>query len=203
MHDLDFEERQHLDAAIAWLEANGPDDYHRVVLDFNWGEPLYLLAWIACRPDCDIATAQTIFWAAEPAAWMDEQDAIEEEPNGYSYLNRELCIAIAERVAAGGYTRSEINFEPDVWTKSAFVELENIQQGLSRPNFRNAAELIANRRGRTVENDADFYRRYPSHLHHSASIELPGDTPKSLDLMARVSEVEQTTRSNLPAWLRI
>ncbi|MFT3940303.1 DUF4274 domain-containing protein [Rhodopseudomonas sp.] len=97
MDNLNDIEQEQLAAQIAWLEGHGPDDWHRVALDFNWSGPLYVLDWIVRQGECDIATALTIFWKGEPAYWID--DAREEEPNGFSYLNRKICTYIANRTA--------------------------------------------------------------------------------------------------------
>ena len=105
MDDLDKEEQRHLATNIAWLESSGPDDWHRIALDFNWGEPLYLLDWIVHQTECDLATALTIFWKGEPSGWLEEDGSNPEKPNGFSYLNKKICAYIAHRIAAGGYTR--------------------------------------------------------------------------------------------------
>ncbi len=202
MDDLDDDERKSLAANIAWLERAGPDDWHRVALDFNWSEPLYLLDWIAGQAECDAATALTIFWTGQPTAWIEEDGANAEAPNGFSHLNRKLCASIANRIGAGGYVRSRIAFAPDTWTKKDFSDLAAAEKRLAAPSFRAHPDLIRKRRGRFVVNDASFYRRYPEDFHHSVACELPGDTPRSLALMARVRLVEQATLRLLPSWLR-
>ena len=202
MDDLDLDEKECLEQAIAWLKDNGPDDWHRAALDFNWGEPLYLLDWIVRQPDCDIATALTVFWKGEPEFFLEEEGSNDHKPNGFSYLNRKICAYIAQRVEAGGYTRSQIAFDPDTWTKQAYVELVAAVENLSKPNFRACPDLIRKRRGRNVEADMAFYQRYPEEFHHSVLIDLPGDTPRSLALMERVSMVEAAIRRKLPSWLR-
>ncbi|MEZ5985431.1 MAG: DUF4274 domain-containing protein [Hyphomonas sp.] len=202
MDDLDLDEKTRLDTTIAWLKNNGPDDWHRAALDFNWNAPLYLLDWIVRQPDCDIATALTIFWKGEPEFFLEEEGSKERKPNGFSYLNRKICAGIAQRVATGAYTRSQIAFTPDTWTKKAFVDLAAAAKDLSNPNIHVVPDLIRKRRGRNVEADAAFYRRYPEDFHHSVLIDLPGDTPRSLALMEKVARVEETVRRKLPFWLR-
>jgi uncharacterized protein DUF4274 len=199
MSDLDADEQRRLGANIAWLEKAGPDDWHRVALDFNWGEPLYVLDWIVRQPDCDVATALTIFWQGEPSAWLEEEGAGEEEPNGFSYLNRQICAYISKRVAAGGYTRSKITFSPDTWTKQSYLELSEGAEGLTNPNIPAHKGLIRGRWGRTVENDHAFYARYPQEFHYSTLIDLPEPRP---GLMDRYNQIEQAARRALPSWLR-
>lgn len=204
MHDLDDEERAQLAATIAWLEKADPDDRHRAALDFNWGGPLYLIDWIVRQPDCDIATALTVFWAGQPTAWMEEQGASTGEPDGFSYLNRQICAYIADRVRAGGYTRSSIAFAPEVGTRKDYVDLVAMENALTKPSFRTHPDLIRPRAGRRVENDAAFYRRYPEELHQSSYFEdeeLP-HRPGTSALMEEVKRIEQATLRLLPSWLR-
>ncbi|HEU5068259.1 MAG TPA: DUF4274 domain-containing protein [Sphingomicrobium sp.] len=210
MIDLDEDEQRAIAENIAWLQSNDPDDWHRVALDFNWGEPLYLLDWIIRQPRCDAATALTIFWKGEPAAWIEEDDSSPEEPNGFSYLNKQICTYVAERVAAGGYERSEIAFTPTTWTKKDYVDLVALDQTLANPNFRTTPELIRSRPGRNVDLNADFYRRYPDEFHHSYYDEQLShdlergayETPRSRELSRNVDEVERQTLESLPEWLR-
>lgn len=210
MTDLDEDEQAHLAANIAWLASADPDDWHRAVLDFNWSEPLYLLDWIVRQNDCDVATALTVFWKGEPEAWMAEAGADDDEPNGFSYLNRQLCAYIAARVAAGGYDRSQIAFAPDTWTKQMYVELVACEKELADPNFRAHPELIRNRDGRVVDLNADFYRRYPGEFHLSHYEEQLSDdladgqafTAETQAMWQKVQEIERTTAENLPDWLQ-
>lgn len=204
MNDLDDEERTQLAATIAWLKNAGPDDCHRAALDFDWGGPLYLIDWIVRQSDCDVATALTVFWAGQPACWLIEQGSIAEEPNGYSYLNRQICAYIADQVRAGGYTRSRIAFSPEVGTKEDYVDLVAVEKSLTNPNFRTHPDLIRKRRGRRIENDAGFYRRFPEDLHQSCYFDDDelADTSRSVALMAHVKRIEQATLRLLPSWLR-
>lgn len=204
MTDLDEEERERLAATIAWLGNADPDDRHRAALDVNWGGPLYLIDWIVRQADCDMATALTVFWAAQPTCWIEEQGASTGARDGYSYLSRQLCVYIAERVRAGGFTRSSIAFDPDVGTKKDYVDLVAIENALMNPSFRTHPDLIRPRSGRQVENDAAFYRRYPEDLHQSCYFDgdALSDTPKSIALMEEVKRLQQATLRLLPSWLR-
>lgn len=202
MDDLNEEEHNHFTANIAWLESTNPDDWHRVALDFNWGEPLYLLDWIVQQADCDVATALTIFWKGEPGSWLEEKGSKPDRPNGFSYLNKKICAYIAERIGAGGYTRSKIAFDPDAWTKKDYVDLAAEEKRLENPNFHVHPDLIRKRRGRRVVNDAKFYSRYPEDFHHSFDCDEPDNAPWAIALMERIKMVEQATLRLLPSWLR-
>jgi hypothetical protein len=212
MDDLDFwecerkrelrREHERLADQIAWLQDAGPDDWHRAALDFNWGNPLYLLDWIVKQDDCDVATALTIFWLGVPTCCIEETQERSEEPDGYSDLNRLICVYVSNRVAAGGYKRSRIAFMPDVSTKHEYMELVAAEKALARPNFRAHRRLITNRRGRAVINDAEFYDRYPEDFHCTVLIDLPPPDARTVALMAEVRAIGEKTRKLLPAWLR-
>lgn len=202
MDNMDEEERNHLAANIAWLESSDPDDWHRVALDFNWGEPPHILDWIVRQAGCDIATALTIFWQGEPSYWIKEGEESVKRSNGFTDPVEGICIYIANRIAAGNYIRSKIAYTPDTWRKKDYVDLVAQERLLTAPNFRSHPDLIRKRRGRRIENDAKFYSRYPQEFHGSVYCELPGDNPRSLALMERVRVIEQATLRLLPSWLR-
>lgn len=207
--DTDDETIAHLAANIAWLEAADPDDWHRVALDFNWSEQLFLLDWIVRQRDCDIATALTIFWQGEPSFWLDTK-AKAGEPDGYGDLNAALCIYIAARVADGGYGRSEIAFRPDTWTKAAYTELTSEVAALAQPAFHAHPDLIRSRDGREVTNDWDFVQRYPQEFQLSSYSEprapdgdwVVYEPPGFAERWAQYEAVERDTHDRLPAWLK-
>ncbi len=190
MDDLNEEDSKHLARQIAWLNSHGPDDWHRVALDFNWDGPLYVLDWIVRQEDCDMATALTIFWKGEPAYWIDDAQSSDEEPNGFSYLNRKLCTYIAGRIGQRGYKRSKIGFAPDAWTKQSFDELVDMESALSQPRFRTHRDLLRRCRGRRVTNDPDFYSRYPAEFHDTVLVEPPGLDFRSFRSIAHWKYIE-------------
>ncbi len=208
--DLDSDEKKALEENIAWLASTSPDDWHRVALDFNWSEPLYVLDWIVRQDDCDLATALTVFWLGEPEAWMNEKRQNDEAPNGFSFLNAQICAYIANRVSGTGYARSEIAFAPDTWTKTKYLGLVAHEQSLDHPNFRAHPDLIRDRSGRAVDLSSDFYARYPERFHLSSYSEELDDgiergvyeTPQSIALMQRMNQVELETMQRLPGWLK-
>jgi len=194
----DEEERNLFAANVAWLEEADPDDWHRVALDFNWSNTPYVLDWIVRQPDCDAATALTIFWKGEPGCWIEK----EEDPDSHFCLNQKICIYIANCIKEGNYQRSNIAFYPDVYTKKDFFDLSEEENRLESPMFRTHTDLIRKRRGRKVVNDAEFYRRYPEQFHYSVLIELPDPTPSAIAFMETIKRIEQQTLRLLPSWLR-
>ncbi|KTE06812.1 hypothetical protein ATE71_15980 [Sphingopyxis sp. H115] len=159
-----------------------------------------MLDWIVRQAECDVATALTIFWRGQPACWIGDAGSTPDRPNGFSYLNRRICAYIANRIGEGGYPRSKIAYAPDTWTKKDYVDLAEQEKRLDNPLFRTHPDLIHDRNGRTIENDAAFYARQD--FHHSFDCELPGDTPRSDAVMERVGKIERAMVSLLPSWLR-
>jgi Domain of unknown function (DUF4274) len=210
MIDLDEDERAHLEANIAWLAAADPDDWHRVSLDFNWSEPLYLLDWIVHQPDCDVATALDILWKGEPECWLEEEGSSDEEPDGYSYLNAKICVYIAKRVREGGYTRSEIAYSPETGDRSRYLQLADNEKALQRPNIRACSELIRDRAGRVVDVNADFYQRYPKEFHLSSYDEEFAEaveqglffTPETRANWERYQKFDHKALRNMPDWIK-
>jgi hypothetical protein len=181
---------------IAWLRSATPDDWHRAALDFDWSDDPEMLDWIVRQPECDAATALTVFWLAEPGCWIGDDFS-------GGGLTRDMCVYIANRVEAASYRRSQIAFTPDVWTRNSFVELVDLQKSLDNISFRAHRDLIRTRRGRVVELDDHFYRRYPEHHRFSAWTDLPAETNRSAKLMSAVKNIERATLAKLSSWLRV
>ena len=209
LYDLDEDEKQHFKANVEWLAAANPDDWHRVALDFNWDEPLYLLYWIVQQDNCDIATALDIFWKGQPAYWLAEEGEDKEKPNGWSYLNRKMCVYIANRVRVSGYQRSEIAFSPDTLTRKDYVELVESEKQYHKPNIRAHPDLIQNRVGRKVDLNDDFYGCYPEEFrfsfgnhNYSAALEhAPVETSKSTVTWEGLEEIARELQ-HLPAGIK-
>jgi hypothetical protein len=208
--DLDDDEKQLFEAKIAWLTAADPDDWHRVVQDFDWGEPLYLIDWIVRQDRCDVATALDVFWKGQPACWIEEGETSGEEPDGFSYLNKKICEYVADRVRNGGYSRSEIAFKPDTFRKKDYLDLAEEEKRFSRPNIRSHPDLIHDRDGREVDVDKSFYQRYPEEFHLSyydeelstALDEGKLFTPETSAKWKKLEALDQSMSQSFPAWLQ-
>lgn len=206
----DDDEEEYYTANIEWLATADPDDWHRVADEFNWSEPLYVLDWIVRRPNCDIATALYIFWKGEPTSWLFETGADDEAPNGYSFLNKEICAYVADRVRAGGYSRSEIEFIPNTWNRKDYLDLVAQEEALENPTFRTHSDLILCRSGRGVCADWAFSQRYPERFHHSnygapvygEAEYQPFKPPVLTEASEGYERVEYETFQALPEWLQ-
>jgi hypothetical protein len=161
---------------IPWLENASPDDWHRAVLDFNWDWEIDPLFWIARQPECDKATALTMFWLGQPAFYL-----ILAVENGGSDANQDpvwdMLKFFARRINANGYVRSKIAYDVDDLTHQDFDELVEQASQLAHPPLKPHPDMRRTIRGRRVVNDVDFYRRYPKDFHGTVLIELPEQGP--------------------------
>lgn len=91
----------------AWLEANGPDQWHELVQYWNFDFGLHPIAWIVQRPDCDRATAQQIFFHLSD--WLLLWDSARKKGQSLPADDgmRVLDYVIA-RWRADGFPRSEL-----------------------------------------------------------------------------------------------
>lgn len=91
------------------MTARGPDDWHQVVDNWDWGDGLRILAWITSRTDCDRATAQHVIGFGSQDYFLrfpDREAVLREEPS--SLEDFDLLAAVVARWNAGFYVRSEI-----------------------------------------------------------------------------------------------
>ncbi|HEX4183054.1 MAG TPA: DUF4274 domain-containing protein [Caulobacteraceae bacterium] len=55
-----------IDIFLAWLQENGPDEWHRWATSWNWDHGTELFEWIVAQPNCDKGTALSIYYGAQP-----------------------------------------------------------------------------------------------------------------------------------------
>jgi hypothetical protein len=132
-----------------WFAAEaGPDDWHRFALGGNWDmhDP-EVFQWVAQQPDCDQATALTLFWKASP-------DYAVEFPNA-DYEHRSLIQLIRERWRSGEYRRQELAFVPeaDAW----LPDFESLKSVVGERVETELPESIRNALpGRRLDTDGDI-----------------------------------------------
>ncbi len=101
-----------------------PDDWHRLALYGNW-DFIDPAAWreIAMQPDCDRATALTIFWKASPEYYVQfpNRAAVPE----VNRIDFDLINLIRERWQAGAYGRANLAFDPE--TDAGPVNFEDLR----------------------------------------------------------------------------
>jgi hypothetical protein len=89
--DIDDE----IDIFLAWLKENGPDEWHRWAINWNWDYGTELFEWIVAQPNCDRGTALSLYYTAQPDYFSRypsleeaEADPIVEESIG---LLKQIC----------------------------------------------------------------------------------------------------------------
>jgi hypothetical protein len=167
---------------IAWLETASPDDWHRAVLDFNWDQDIDPLFWIARQPQCDKATALTMFWLGQPAYYL----ILAAENGGTDDSDApvwEMLKYIAQRINANGYVRSKIAFDVDDFIEQDFEELAEKAGQLAHSPLKPHLDMRHSLRGWRPVNDIDFYRRYPEDFHGTVLVDLPDPGPPGQGLV--------------------
>ena len=158
---LDYPEGEVEHRFYRWLAVEaGPDDWHRFALGANWDfhDP-ELFEWIAAQPDCDKATALTLFWKASPDYAVEFPDA--------RYEHRRLISAIRDRWLAGGYSRAELAFDPeaDAWLPD-FEGLRSLTGGRADEELPSSMRHHLSGRRLNAEDDIEGIpsRFWPQHL---------------------------------------
>lgn len=103
--------RESHQAFAAWLRGQASaDQRHAIAYDWNWDAGEEVLYWIVTRPDCDRATALTIFWLGSPAYFLEFAfDRSKVQP--YFLNNFDLLAEIRERWQRGAYSRAELTYD--------------------------------------------------------------------------------------------
>lgn len=106
----------HEQVLVDWLTARGPDEWHQVAIDWNWDAGVDVLAWIAARPDCDRATAQSLIVNGGADFYLRFPDrATLEAEHPYNLEAFDLLVPIIARWNNEGFARSEIaSYEPQL-----------------------------------------------------------------------------------------
>ncbi len=88
------------------IKQMGPDDWHEIVLRWNWDHGVSELEWITTRAECDRATALAAYCAGGPSriAARHEKPAYESGRWDYGGFVR----AVAARLENGFYVRADI-----------------------------------------------------------------------------------------------
>lgn len=105
----DYSESQFI-AYAKWLKQASPDERHMAACRWNWDYGLAPLIWIIRQPDCDIATALTIYFACNPAYHLefcgDRDKVVSVNLDGFDFL-----MELKNRVETNFYKHSDIAFD--------------------------------------------------------------------------------------------
>ena len=166
------EEEIWIERQISWLKDASPEDWHRVMLDFNWDNRTDSLFWIVQQPECDKATALTIFWLAQPTSYTLMQSS-DQDGQSEAAFHWKMVQFIGERINTKGYTRTKIAFDATPLMLQDYDEL--IAEGKTVPDVRLKVhpDLKRSIQGQEIRLDRDFYQRYPEEFHGSVMFDLP------------------------------
>lgn len=171
-------------ARIAWLKQVSPDDWHRFVLGFNWGDALAPLSWIVRQDDCDLATALEIFWRSEPG-WDLMLLARGETPSDREEAG--IIAFIAHRITAKGYARSEIAWAPEPGHLQDYEEMKGHLALIASPPWPLSQSLIRPVAGRVVVDSAEAWAARPEGVRTGFWLEWPEEGAVTTN-MARAAD---------------
>jgi Domain of unknown function (DUF4274) len=148
---------------IDWLAKASPDDWHRAALDFEWPQPLEPLLWIVSQPDCDKATALTIFWKNNPQNFL--RLMAEDQLTGDTMPSWELLQFIAQRINDQSFTHANIAFDANEYIERDYDELAEFERQLGNSPLKAHPDMKQSINGRKIEADGPFAKRYPKEFH--------------------------------------
>lgn len=155
---------------IAWLQAVSPDQWHSFAIGFNWGDPLDPLEWIVRQDQCDLATALTIFWRAEPG-W-DLMLLARGEPAS-DRPERALVDYIAGRIARGGYPRRRIAWDPQPAMRSDYQEMKRHVAAIDNPLWVPHRDMLRPVHGREIADSPAAWEARPDGVRTGFWLDLP------------------------------
>jgi hypothetical protein len=153
-----------------WLAQASPEDWHRFALGFNWDDPIFPLVWIVCQEQCDMATALHIFWHSEPG-WDLMKLARGEKV--YEREEAPIIATIAKRVAAQGYQRRKIAWDPTPMMRRDFAEMKADIANIANPPWPLHPDLLRSVRGKEVMDSAEAWEKRPAGVRTGFWLDLP------------------------------
>jgi len=90
------------DLFLAWLQENGPDEWHRWALGLNWDYGTELFDWIVAQPNCDRGTVLNIYYEGLPDYYARYATVEEARAEGDPDVV-DLLMRICEMWGAGAY----------------------------------------------------------------------------------------------------
>jgi hypothetical protein len=156
---------------IDWLSKASPDDWHRAALDFEWHHPLEPLLWIVSQPDCDKATALTIFWKANPQNFL--RLVLDGKLSDDPMPRWELAQFIGQCINGQSFTHTNIAFDANEYIQRDYNELAELERQLGKSPMKAHPDMKHSIAGRKIEADGAFAKRYPKDFHSfELSVEL-------------------------------
>jgi hypothetical protein len=121
---------------IAWMSTQPRSVWHEVATGYNWDlEPERDLGWIVRQPDCDLASALTVFLLGEPTDFM-LRETFSDLPD-YRLATYEMLDVIATRVLANDYRHRDYGVDDHSvkWWRGVIARLRAEGQHIHRWDF--------------------------------------------------------------------
>ncbi len=108
----------HADTLLGLIQQMGPDDWHEIVLHWDWNAEVAVLDWITSQHECDRATAVFALCSGAPGEVATRRDRREDNYGGF-------VRALAARLEGGFYPNAELGLDLTMRQRAAFeVEIE-------------------------------------------------------------------------------
>ena len=160
---------------IEWMSTKGAVEWHGVAVNWNWDNGVEPLLWIVDQPDCDKATALTVFWMCEPFYYVHKScRGYNPQEEGYKLVHR--ILGNWKR-----YTTTRFNFRLPYYVR----HLNSEKWGLSKECLEPLQPMLI---------DIDGQERYPIYCGSGpeecriAYKELSGEPVSDLDRKALADE---------------
>jgi len=95
------------------------EEIHYYVQHYNWDNGYSFLKWVIKHPECELATALTVFWLGKPLYFKDKTV---EEVEAYNLDNFKLLKQIEKRVQKKKYKIGSLTFDINDYLDSAGLD---------------------------------------------------------------------------------
>lgn len=109
-----------------------PVEYHLIAANYNWDDGSQVLRWIVTSPLCERATAQLIFWRAQPAFYTRFTSAEEADYEAEVYT---LLRTIMQQWEAGTYSSTLIAYDPRTDPMAEDITYHDPQEKWAIPSY--------------------------------------------------------------------
>lgn len=155
---------------VEWLEGASPDDWHRFAIGFNWDDDFAPLFWIVQQEQCEMAAALYIFWNSCPG-WNMMLLARGEKV--YDRAEEPMVAFIAKRIAAKGYKRRKIAWDPQPMMRREYDEIVANVAKIGNPAWTPHRDLLRSIWGKEVMDNEDAWKERPAGVRTGFWIDLP------------------------------
>ena len=100
----DFDPDDEIDLFLEWLKENGPDEWHRWAISWNWDHGTELAEWIVDQPNCDRGTALSLYYMIQPDYYTRYASVEAAVADGVGHGESiDLVMRICEKWRKGAY----------------------------------------------------------------------------------------------------